>query len=312
MANKKIWAYGKNFQNEYIKDSLDRNRMFFIWEALSLKKNKPDEYNSITFWSTQRNENERSKMTTVKLGFFRYIENIKGNTYSGDGESLSHSIAILALSRLKELNFTIGNKKLSIEPKEIIVDDLKVQFENGNYYFPDLICRFDKPLYITEKWGNKLAIEVKVSHACESIKVKDFEDHNYPIIEITLNKNMQFLKELRKETFDEDDLKKYYDFLTEKFSKNIYGKIISDPVRVKYHKRKIKELSSEITNLTQQSTKLKKSYSETKRDSLYKVESLTNNISKLEKERNKLEQENNQLKNKSFITKLFELFKNSS
>ncbi len=309
MANKKIWAYGKNSSNEYIKDSIDRNRMFFIWEALKMRRENPVEYKNITFWSTQNNEENRSKMTAVKTGFFRYIENQNGNTFSGDGESLSHSIAILAISRLSELNFTIGKNKLKIKPTHIFIDDLKVQFENGNYYYPDLICEYNSPLGLIEKWGNKIALEVKVSHACEEIKIKDFEDHNYPIIEITLNENMQFLKELRKEQFDENDLKKYYDFILDKFSKNIYAKILSNPVKVKYHKKIVKKLNSEIDSLKSKIQDIENNFNETLRRNDFKVKSIETELEKETEIKKLILKENTELKNKSFLRKLKELFK---
>lgn len=308
MGNKKIWAYGKNSSNEYIKDSIGRNRMFFIWEALKMRRQNPFEYKKISFWSTQNNLNDRKKMTTVKTGFFRYIENNNGNVFSGDGESLSHSVAILAISKLDELNFTIDNHKLKIIPSEISIDNLKVQFENGNYYYPDLICKYDYPKNLIEKWGNKIAIEVKVNHACENIKIKDFEEHNYPIIEITLNKNMQFLKELKKEQFDETDLEKYYNFILNKFSNNIFGKLLSNPVRAEYHNRTVRELYTENKKLEILNQKLKNEMNVMTNNNELQIQSLVRDLRRIKEENHLLTKENTYLKNKSFFTKLRDLF----
>lgn len=309
MANKKIWSYGKNIANEYIKDSLGRNRLFFIWEVLKLKKESPEHYSEITFWSTQKNETNRSRMAPVKLGFFRYIENLKGNNYSGDGQSLSHSIAILALSQLKRLNFIIGDDEICIKIKESRIDNLKVQFENGNYYFPDLICYFNKPDWLVERWGNKIALEVVVKHPCEDLKIKDFEDHNFPIIEITLNNKMLFLPEFRGRSFGENELENYYNFLINKFSEKIYGKKISNPVKVKYYNKMLKECLSEINFLKSKNQEFKILQSSNLQKFNYKIESLSKELNKVKGISLDLEKENYSLKNKGFFKKLTELFK---
>ncbi|WP_425642233.1 hypothetical protein ACPUEK_02580 [Marinomonas gallaica] len=239
MANKKIWAYAKSDSGSFIKDERGRLKLFFIWQVLKLKKHDIFEFNKLSFFSTQTDESKRSRMTPVIKGFFRYIENSEGGSFSGDGESLSHSIAILVLSELSSINFVFGKKECTFNFSEIKTEDLKIRFESGRFYFPDLVGFFsdDNPYY--EKWDGKVAIEVKVSHGCEPEKVQDFLEHNIPIIEINITEKLRFKEELNKQSFDENDLERYYNFLTSIFSNKVYGKIVVDSSSGAYNNKLI-------------------------------------------------------------------------
>lgn len=255
MGGKKIWAYAKDGKGEFIKES-DKLKLFFIWSVIRLKKEQVDFFNSITFWSTQKDENKRKKMAPVKTGFFRYIENIGGLGSSSNGETLSHAIAIAALNQMKEIPFVIGNKTYIFKFNEL-QDEFNIKFENGNEYIIDLFGTFYEPIEFVEKWGGKLAIEVKVTHSCGNVKIRDFEDHNIPIIEITLNEKMHFLKEQRDEPFDENDIENYFHFITSRFKNVVYGKILSDPVLRKYHEKKITNYKNIISTIEFENTSIK-------------------------------------------------------
>ncbi|NQZ27965.1 MAG: hypothetical protein HRT55_16790 [Colwellia sp.] len=239
MANKKIRAYAKSDSDNFIKDERGRTKFFYIWQVLKLKENDIFEFNKLTFFSTQIDESKRARMTPVIKGFFRYIENSNGGVVSGDGESLSHSIAILVLSELDSINFVFGKVESTFHFSEIKTEDLKIRFENGRFYFPDLVGFFSNNSEYSEKWGGKVAIEVKVTHGCEPEKTQDFLNHNIPIIEIYITEKLRFQKELSKQPFDENDLERYYNFLTGIFSKKVYGKVLVDPSSESYNKKLI-------------------------------------------------------------------------
>lgn len=312
MTNKKIWAYAKGNSGSFIKDERGRLRLFFIWQVLKLKKHDIFEFNKLTFFSTQTDESKRSRMTPVVKGFFRYIENTGGNTVSGDGESLSHSIAILVLSELSSINFVFGKNEYIFNFSEIKIEDLKVRFESGRFYFPDLIGFFndDNPYY--EKWAGKVALEVKVSHGCESEKIQDFLNHNIPIIEINITKNLTFNKELNKQSFDENDLEQYYNFLKSVFSKKVYGKIVADPSSESYNKRLIS--SEKLRN-----SKLKALLESEAEKSNLLNQQLANCNHSLQRYKDSLDVQNtklkeyskilNELKNRTLLQKIFDVFR---
>lgn len=312
MANKKIWAYAKGDSGGFIKDERGRLKFFFIWQALKLKKHDIFEFNKLTFFSTQSDESKRSRMTPVVKGFFRYIENSGGNTISGDGESLSHSISILVLSELSSINFVFGKNECTFNFSEIKTEDLKIRFESGRFYFPDLIGFFadDNPYY--EKWGGKVALEVKVSHGCEPEKVQDFLEHNIPIIEINITEKLRFKEELNKQPFDENDLERYYNFLKSIFSNKVYGKVVVDPSSEVYNKRL---LSSEKQN----ASKLKLSLeSEARKANLLKQQ-LANSNHDLQRHKDILDAQGTklkeytkiltELKNRTLLQKIFDVFR---
>jgi hypothetical protein len=312
MANKKIWAYAKGDSGSFIKDERGRLKLFFIWQVLKLKRHDIFEFNKLTFFSTQTDESKRSRMTPVVKGFFRYIENSGGSTVSGDGESLSHSIAILVLSEFSSINFVFGKNECTFNFSEIITEDLKIRFESGRFYFPDLVGFFAKDNPYHEKWGGKVALEVKVSHGCEPEKVQDFLEHNIPIIEINITEKLRFKEELNKQSFDENDLERYYNFLKIVFSNKVYGKIIVDPSSEAYNKKL-------IYSERQESSKLKSLLESETEKSILLNQQLANSNNDLQRHKDILDAQNaklkeysktlNAFKNRTLIQKIIDVFR---
>lgn len=325
---KKISAYAKNKQGEYILNQHKPSQLkkFYIWNVLKMKQESPAEYEKLTFYSTQADKQYRARMTPVKNGFFRYIENMKGgNNEDGDNESISHSTAISVLSELSEITFVIGKKSYQLKFTEFLIEP-RLQFENRNVYYPDLIGCFSSKCDLAEKWNGKVAIEVAVNHKCEQTKIKDFFAHNIPIIEVTLTKKMIFLKEFQNKSYDSEDLEKYYDFLKSKFKDHVYGNILSDPIPANYYVEELKLKQIELNNIISINTELNES-NESYKLELDKKQSLLNEfttkINDLSRENYNLhnllkqnEESNKKLKNKietiesmSFWEKLRYLFK---
>ncbi|STV04781.1 Uncharacterised protein [Klebsiella pneumoniae] len=67
-------------------------------------------------------------------------------------------------------------------------------------------------------------------------KIKDFQDHNIPIIEVSLSDKMRLNSELNNTDIDEDEMERYYNFLKSKFNNIVYMKILSDPIMLNEHK----------------------------------------------------------------------------
>ncbi|EKN6001691.1 hypothetical protein ACR82P_002484 [Yersinia enterocolitica] len=241
MARKKIWAYAYKDEKEYIRnETLEKERLFFIWEALKIRKDSPKEFPFLTFMSTQFNKDKRAELIPVKkskTAFFRYKSEsqVQNEPHDTDYELISHETAILVLSEMKIIKFQDGNKSYEIEFNKIKKDDLKIRFEDGETYYPDLMGFFSKPEELARKWGGKVAIEIKVTHKCSYEKIKDFQDHNIPIIEVSLSDKMRLKSEINDTDIDESDMEKYYHFLQDKFSKVVYMKILSNPVMLKEH-----------------------------------------------------------------------------
>lgn len=259
---KKTWAYAKDNQTqEFVREESGRLRFYFIWQALRLRRKDPAVYGSITFYSTQQDESKRERMTTDKRGYFRYIEGVQGGTGGGDGESLSHSMAILALSQMKIIPFVINDNKYDFHFDELKIEDIGIKYENGNSYIPDLVGYFskknqDNPYY--KKWSGRVAIEVKVSHACEDIKIHDFESHGLAILEISISDKIRIEPRLKNKTDEEleNELERYFEYLKALFSDKVYATIKSDPVSVDYHQWLIKNAAVRCNALKEESDRL--------------------------------------------------------
>lgn len=238
MANKKIWAYAIDETGQYVKGEKHPLRVFYIWEALKLRESKIHDFNKLRFMSTQKEPARRSEMSVIKNGFYRYKVggSNTGKDYDKDADSLSHSIAIQVLSEMDEINLVCGNDEYVLDVRDIRSDDLKLQLTNRDkyeYYYPDLICFFSSPKSLALKWGGKVAIEVRHTHACEYEKIQDFESHGVPIIEVNIE-NISIEKKFNTRTPTPDQLEKYYYYIKRTFANKVYGKILSDPVSSKY------------------------------------------------------------------------------
>jgi hypothetical protein len=255
MARKKIWAYAYKGNREYIKNkTMDKERLFYIWEVMKMRRENPEELSLLTFMSTQSNKNKRSELVDVKTSksaFFRYKSRPATDTepQHSDSDLMSHEIAILVLSEMQTIKFQDKDKIYEIEFDKIKKDDLNIRFENGATYIPDLMGFFKKPESLARKWGGKVAIEVKVTHACEDIKIKDFYDHNIPIIEVSLGSKMRLWSELKNADINDNEMERHYHFLHQKFSNVVYMKILSDPIMPNEARVLISSIKKEVTEL---------------------------------------------------------------
>lgn len=255
MARKKIWAYAYKGNNEYIwNNNIGKEKLYYIWEALKIRREDPKEFNSLTFMSTQSNKNKRAELTAVKnpkTAFFRYkSESVAtGQSQDPDAELISHEMAILVLSEMKVINFQQGDTVFKIEFDHIKKDDLKIRFEDGSIYYPDLMGFFSKPEELAKRWGGKVAIEVKVTHPCSFQKIKDFKDHNIPIIEVPVSEKLRLKAEFNHSDIDESTMENYYKLLQRRFANIVFMKILSNPVMPAVYRARLSLANNEILQL---------------------------------------------------------------
>jgi len=260
MANKKIWAYATDATGKYVIGEKHPLKIFYIWETLKLKRSDIHTFNKLTFMSTHRIPEKRTPLSTVKLGFYRYKSTPEEtNNADGDSDSLSHSIAIQALAELKVLNFICGQEKFSIEIDDIRTEDTKIQLTNRDtyeYYYPDLICQFSEPSNLARKWGKKLAIEVKHTHECEGEKIFDFKNHCIPIIEIDIAK-YSIEKKYGTKSPTPEQLEDYYGYWKAVFAKQIFGRILSNPVTPEFYDEVCEEATQKLAQAQRQNGDLR-------------------------------------------------------
>lgn len=230
----KIWACAKGADGFINRDD-GRYKLFFIWQVLKMRRLNPSEFSALTFFSTHSREDKRREMVAVRNGYFRY-KNLDPLARSGDsdGESLSHACLIAILSQLETINFVIDNEIVPFTFTRLIAEETRLKFGNGNGYIPDLYGEFtaDNPFY--KKWGGKVAIEVCYSNPCGMQKVVDFRDHGIPIIEIKITDSIKVEKYINKDDV-EGSLERHYRQVSEIVSRQLYCKVLSDPVSTRFH-----------------------------------------------------------------------------
>ncbi|MBJ2280175.1 hypothetical protein JFT58_18010 [Pseudomonas sp. MF6767] len=231
----KIWACAKG-PNGYINREDGQYKLYFIWQILKMKRENPAEFSALTFFSTHSRVEKRREMVAVKSGHFRYknLDPMTANSGDSDGESLSHACLIAILSQLQTINFVIDNEIVPFTFTRLVTEETRLRFGNGNAYVPDLYGEFtsDNPYY--KKWGGKLAIEVCYSNPCSMQKVVDFRDHGIPIIEIKITDSIKVEKYIKKDDV-EGSLERRYRQVSEIVARQLYCKVLSDPVSTRFH-----------------------------------------------------------------------------
>lgn len=267
----KIKAHAKCSEGNLILNShTGRPEVHYVWDVLDKRDNFPLEFKkeNLTYVSIF---DSKVEMTARLPGSFAYKSKAtSAGVTNKDSELVSHEMFIQVLEELGVVNFKIGNKIYPFEFEEISSNNLKVQFGEGRYYYPDLVGRFkardDNPYH--EKWGGKVAIEVTVTHQCEKVKLVEFKDHNIAILEVKVRDSMRFYREgkgqsrSRKLTYTSKDLKSYYDYLHKKLSSEVFASILSDPISIGHHKSLMSNLRLNYKKLNDDCKKLKTSYDE--------------------------------------------------
>lgn len=247
----KIWAYVTDKNQKPIPGKQDHSQlMMYIWEALKLKRDHGAEFNHFILWSTHRDPKDRKPVHPNKNGFFRYNPKNAAKEVQGDsdGESLSHQLAIEALTSLSTIPFKIGNQDLPLKFEYFDKDyqSTRLQFGSDKYFYPDAIGYLSKDSLMYDEWGGKVALEIFVTHNCEPDKVKAFESHNIPILEVKISDSIRFRKELNKQPFTPEDLEDYFEKLRARFSQQVFAKILSNPLVTQHSRTIIKKLKDTL------------------------------------------------------------------
>ncbi|WP_287832191.1 hypothetical protein [Idiomarina sp.] len=241
---KKMWAYAK-YNGEYIYNYVGdkkKNRLFFIWEALRLRRASEDsryrrerkgtpefDFKYLTFISTHKDPNHRKPLHPVKTGYYRYPQGEASVNQGGDGESISHQLTILALSQLESIPFIINDSELTLEFTDFAIDgeDTKIMFEDGKSYFIDLIGYLSNTSPMFNEWGGKVGIEVKYTHGYEreEERIQLLERHNIPILEVAVTKSFVYPSErkgkLASGGTSPDELESHFNMLVDRYGTRV-------------------------------------------------------------------------------------------
>ena len=159
--------------------------------------------------------------------YFRYLANINSK---GKFESINHSIYKEIIKELDVLNLKVDKQNIKLYVSN---SDIEVGFTaNGNNYYADVLINFYKsePEVYYHKWNGKLCFEINYSHPVDDKKVNDCFLEGIAIFEHTISPKLT----INEYTSSEDDLISQKNFILEKLSEVIYGKLLSDPIAYSY------------------------------------------------------------------------------
>lgn len=179
--------------------------------------------------------------------FFRYLGNLNNN---GEFESVSHSVYKEIITDLNILNLVVNEQKIKLY---ISYSDIEFYFTaNGNNYVADVFVYFNKsePMEYFYKWKGILCFEIKYKHAVDKRKVDDCYVEGIPVFEHTISKKLM----ISDNTINEEELISQKNFITNKLTDKIYGKLLSDPESEEY--KLIEKLKKENDELRNENSKL--------------------------------------------------------
>lgn len=214
--------------------------------------------------------------------FFRYVGNI--NT-KGELESISHSIYKDIFNEMDILHLVVNKQQITLN---VSYSDIEYYFKaNGNDYYADVFIFFNKsiPEEYYYKWGGKLCIEIKHTHAVEKSKIYDCYKQGIAIFEHSISEKLLMNENIQSE----EELLKRKDFITKKLSQKIYGKLISNPCTEDY--QMLQTLKIENTNLKTENENLRKCNSSLSKQ----VDELKKNIEQLKMDEENLQHEHSNI-----------------
>ena len=180
--------------------------------------------------------------------FFKYQADLYKN---GNAESFSHSVYKDIIADMKVLNLSTGNRNIKLY---VYQSEIEVAFEaNNNLYVADVFVYFNKsePEIYYKKWNGQLCFEIKNTHAVDSKKINDCKIEKIPVFEHTISSKLMIDNSLNSE----EELLNQKQFITEKLSNIIYGKLLSDPncynfvSELKEKEKKIYDLENKLNTV---------------------------------------------------------------
>jgi hypothetical protein len=229
-----------------------------IEKAIRIAKDHRKLHKRRHYMSLHPNPDDRYRLRvhTVNKQFERYSkgesELMIGRNYD---ESMSHKCAVEALSRMQHMKFIfVGGCKH--QPLEFDFTSVRkepcLNLPNNAMYYPDVLCTFEEEHEMYDRWGGKLAIEVKYKHGCESYKIEDFMFHNIPVLELLIENDTfrQFPAERpywpEERVWGSELVEKHVNDLISYFEEGIYVTLIVNPVSTRVHQKVVRQLVNDF------------------------------------------------------------------
>ncbi|MFQ2225844.1 hypothetical protein ACK32Z_02900 [Aeromonas hydrophila] len=233
--------------------------------ALAREKEAPGLWQRRTYYSTHSPEHIRLRMNIRRSSKGNYsfaynpgqddeIERL------GGGESLAHYLYKIAISELKQTTLKIKNLE-----NDIIIYIIDSQTEkhvsiDGRDYYIDVYLKFYSPSKYQLKWGGELGIEVHNTNPVTGQKLRDLQAIGIPIIEVDINEKLAY--RIAEEYSTPELERSYIEFIKQRFSEYLRGKILSNPNTVEYLEEENSQLKNQVEILTEALSKAERECSE--------------------------------------------------
>jgi hypothetical protein len=214
----------------------------------------PDSYK---FWSTDSvGSRQRLKHVQTKdiVPFFSY----HGNSVLGGsegGESLSHEFYKIAITRLTKTQLQLknghyGKPQLRLKDGDYEIrithaeTEKTIHLPTGQYYRPDVYCRFECDQGLSTKWSGELYIEVWHMHRVAAEKIKNLKANRIPVIQVKVPDAWKYPYDGVTTTDEREE--KYIAGMVGRLEQYMTGFVLSDPNCVENLEKQVLDLAGQI------------------------------------------------------------------
>lgn len=239
-----------------------------VYAALAKEKEEPGLWRRRTYYSTHFPASVRLRMNIRESskGKFLFAYNPGQDAEIerlGGGESLAHYLYKVAISELAETTLKISNLNQDINVRFTEAQTEKRVYIDDRYYDIDVYVKFESSSEYQLKWGGELGIEVHNTNPVVGQKLKDLKALRIPIIEVGVNEKLTY--KTSEEYSTPESERNYIQFLKERLSKYLWGKVLSDPKSYEYLEKENAHLLKLVDQLKQNVKTSEINHEQTKR-----------------------------------------------
>lgn len=214
------------------------------------RKHDPHSWEGREYYSTNSVPERRLKMhlkrKSTSLFFAFNPDQDEDYKRLGEGESLGHYMYKMAISELKKTTLKLIGKGIDFQIEVTSAEVEKcIQLEDRKYFI-DVFLTFESKSAYRTRWNGCVGIEVHNTNAVDSIKKSDMEALDIPIVEVEVRGSMLGRGWIDEETATNESVRKQIDWMKEKFAKNIWVKVLSDPESDEFSKNENYKLRKQL------------------------------------------------------------------
>lgn len=204
------------------------------------------------YYSTNSEPERRLKMHLKRRGESVYFAFNPGQDDDikrlGEGETLGHYMYKTAISELKSTTLKLRGKGVDVKINITSAEVEKCIQLTDRKYFIDVFLTFESKSAYRDRWNGQVGIEVHKTNAVDCLKKADMKALDIPIVEVTVFDNFLGYVANNEKSVSNEAVRKQIDWIKERLTKQLWAKVISDPVSDEFSKNENADLKQRLAS----------------------------------------------------------------